>query len=1338
MAIKITDLVDPNEIEKIRQLDAELSKVLDTYTRVAKDLAKGLEISVNVVGDIDRLEKVLVDKGKEAMNVQEQLTRVIDEQGKVVANTTNTISRHLMEQERVNKTQREAYTEYERVKKLLDQFHDTYEGQTARLVKLNNQLEANKKAQKDNERALSLGRVSMAQYNAVQAELITQHRALTQEKRSLTQLMTAEEKAAQATEGSYSHMSQQLELLKKAYKDLDEEGRNTEFGKEMEEAIQNLDAHLKDMAADMGEFQRNTGNYAIANNTLKKKYEELVGTLAALQSAYGKLTAEQKESDAGQELAANIEEVKSAATETKEALDEQTKALDEAKQSLGETSGKTSSVKRDLKELVLEIANLTIEYQNLSEEEKESAEGQELAEHIRDLTEKAGVLKDAISDTNAAITNAASDTRGFDQLSEGLQLAVDGFGLATGAASMFGLTSEEAADLQAKLMGAIAASNAMTKIQNALQQQSAIMQGVTNLQTKAGAIAVKLKTAAEGKGVVTTKLLTAAQWLFNKACYANPIGLLVLAIMACIAAVYGLIKVFTLFGSDSEKRKKNYEDEKRALDNLQKSNERAIAGAKARGASEWEAGNLSIQAKEAELAQAEKAFKAAREAYDKDDEKYKEALEAKRTASDAYWQSIEDNYNNVMTYLRTYYDEMREEEVGHFKFLKEKAQRDYEQQVETIKKKFEAEKEYLKARLVMEAAVSDLNSAEYNELKAKYNSLIAQENKFIADLGAARDRAIAKAEEDQKKKDAEAAKRAAEASKRAADDAKKREDAILKEQIKARQAELDLITDANTRKVAIENNNYENQKRELEKRISGLGETEVEMREALESQIRSLTAKHARTLADIELENATNTLNKQKEILGLKLDIVKGNSAEELELRKKIAANANEIELKAIERRVAKGEITEEEAAEFKRLLALNLANEIEEITQKHNDNLIKMAQDELAKEQAERDDKYVNDAAALKSKYAQDLLLAKGNQDEQERLTQKYNEDMAALDEQYAIKSAQAAVKAIEDTLLMEGLSANEREKMAADLAKAKADLANAVAEADKAAAESAVEADNKATEKRIANARQWLQVAADSLNSINELVSTVYDAKVAKVEEEQEVNTAASEAEQERITELVEKKVITEEEGEARKRAAEAQTARKNEELEKKKQKLKHKQAVWDKANSVSQAGIATALAIMNALQTKPFPVGIAMAAIAAAMGAVQVATILATPIPKYAKGTDRHKGGPAIVGDGGVPELVIFGDKSWITPDTPTLVDIPAGAIVMPDLDGIDDNTPGLVQVPMPANKPMPIIVNNDYKRLEEKMDTFISLMRKHINRQRLAAIDASLNNYINERI
>lgn len=1338
MAIKITDLVDPNEIEKLKQLDAELSKVLDTYTRVAKDLAKGLEISVSVVGDIDRLEKVLVDKGKEAANVQQQLTQVVEEQGKVVANTTNTISRHLMEQERVNKTQRDAYTEYDRVKKLLDQYHDTYEGQLESLVKINRELEQNKKAQKDNERALSMGRISLAGFSAKQAELIAQYRSLSQEKKALTQLMTAEEKAAQSQEGSYVHLSQQLELLKKAYKDLSEDGRDSDFGKELEETIQNLDAHLKDMAADMGEFQRNVGNYAVANNDLKKKYDELVGTLAALQSAYGKMSEADKASAEGKKLAASINEVSTAAKNTKKTLDEQTAAVEDARRSLGETGGTTSSVKRDLKELVLEIANLTIEYQNLSEEEKNSAEGQELAEHIRDLTEKAGVLKDAIADTNAAITNAASDTRGFDQVGGALQLAIDGFGLAAGAAEILGISEGELAEIQTKLQAAIAASNAMTKIQNALQKQSAVMQGVANLQTKAGAIAIKLKTAAEGKGVVTTKLLTAAQWLFNKACYANPIGLLVLAIMACIAAVYGLIKVFNIFGGDSEARKKKYEEEKKALEDLKKSNDKRVDQAKARGVQEQELSNLTIQCRKAEMDQAEKAFAAARAAYDDDEDEYKDALDAKLQATQDYYAALEDGHNNVLSKIAEVDEAAIRGSMGEHEYAVYQIDKAYRELIETTDTYYTKQIDDLdKLGLSLDEhrrRVQELTDA-WNQEKSKlgtwYDLKTAQHTEVVEHPGDPSKGELPYTTTEIKKDEPKVDKKRIDAAKKAADNLKKEvqagEDALLK-----------IIKDSLERQRQAEIQSYNRKLKELQDRLAKTKDTEVQLRTALNNQIQGLTAEHNRKLQDIEFAFAERRLKTEADLISSHLSYVKEGSQEEYDWTLSSLDNQKAAELLAIRKAEAEETLTTEQAEEMRLNIERKYQRLREEAEDEHAAKVAELIEKRYAGEQNIQDNAYISAVNALKRRYAQELAAAKGNIAQQEAVRTKFEQDQAILAEQYAQQSARATIAMLEEILQNEQLSAEDRLKYEQALAKAKGDLETAMADASIAQIERITDADNKASEQRQANAQQWLQVAADSLNTINELVSTVYDAKIAKVEEEQEANTAAGEAEQERISELVEKKVITEEEGEARKRAAEAQTAKKNEELEKKKQQLKHKQAVWDKANSIAQAGISTALAIMNMLKSAPWPINIAMAAVAGAMGAVQVATILATPIPKYAKGTDRHKGGPAIVGDGGVPELVIFGGKSWITPDTPTLVDMPAGAVVKPTIDGIDDNTPGLIPMPTYGDSATPVIINNDYKRLEEKMDMFIFVMRKHSNRQYQTAIDNSLNRYIADRI
>lgn len=152
---------------------------------------------------------------------------------------------------------------------------------------------------------------------------------------------------------------------------------------------------------------------------------------------------------------------------------------------------------------------------------------------------------------------------------------------------------------------------------------------------------------------------------------------------------------------------------------------------------------------------------------------------------------------------------------------------------------------------------------------------------------------------------------------------------------------------------------------------------------------------------------------------------------------------------------------------------------------------------------------------------------------------------------------------------------------------------------------------------------------------------------------------------------------------------------------------------------------------------MASAPWPLNIAMAAVAGAMGAVQLATIIATPIPAYAKGTDYHKGGLAVVGDGGEPELVVYGDKSWITPDTPTLVDLPSGAMVIPDINNADCGMVELKPTLLHTDGNAPVIVN-DYKRLEDKMDTFIVVMKRHSNRQHSVATNMAMYHYINFKI
>jgi hypothetical protein len=79
--------------------------------------------------------------------------------------------------------------------------------------------------------------------------------------------------------------------------------------------------------------------------------------------------------------------------------------------------------------------------------------------------------------------------------------------------------------------------------------------------------------------------------------------------------------------------------------------------------------------------------------------------------------------------------------------------------------------------------------------------------------------------------------------------------------------------------------------------------------------------------------------------------------------------------------------------------------------------------------------------------------------------------------------------------------------------------------------------------------------------------------------------------------------------------------QTAKNDAELAAKKRKIEHDQAVRAKAMAVLQAGINVALGITSALST--IPAGFALAIVTGILGAIQIAAILAAPVPQAAKG-------------------------------------------------------------------------------------------------------------------
>ena len=450
------------------------------------------------------------------------------------------------------------------------------------------------------------------------------------------------------------------------------------------------------------------------------------------------------------------------------------------------------------------------------------------------------------------------------------------------------------------------------------------------------------------------------------------------------------------------------------------------------------------------------------------------------------------------------------------------------------------------------------------------------------------------------------------------------------------------------------------------------------------------------------------------------LAVVKKGSQEELDLKLHQLELQREAEIDAAEK-----------TGEDVFLIDEKYAKKKQELNERHASDQVQLIAENAAHEQEIRDAAYVMDTLALKKQLAS-----------KEITQQEYAELEYQLKLNYARKTAEAAIDALESELATANLSTDKREKLEEKLAKLKADLAQKEAEAEIEAINKVTKADEKAQKERQKNLKKWLQTASQAVGTIGNLVSSIYDGQIQKIEEEREANEEKYDEDIERIENLAESGAISEEEAEARKRAAKDQTEAKNKELERQKQEIAHKQAVWNKGVQVAETGIATARGIMEAFQLGPIA-GAVMAAVIGAMGAMQVATILATPIPSYAdgtKGNDRHPGGTALVGDAGKHEVIMYSGKAWITPDAPTLVDIPKGAQVFPDVDKVDISNFDMLDWDFPTFSPTyfasssgDTIVFNDYSRLEKRVDRTNLLLMKSLKMQRQDASNREFELY-----
>lgn len=528
----------------------------------------------------------------------------------------------------------------------------------------------------------------------------------------------------------------------------------------------------------------------------------------------------------------------------------------------------------------------------------------------------------------------------------------------------------------------------------------------------------------------------------------------------------------------------------------------------------------------------------------------------------------------------------------------------------------------------------------------------------------------------------------------------KAQEKAAKERLRIREAyqqsELDLMDEGLNKEIAKISLNYSKKMAA----VKGNSDEEIRTRENLAKEMQNA----------IEDKAASYVIAKDQKDIANKLETVKKGSKEELDLKIEQLELQRDVELhEAIK--------TEEDLA----LIDEKYNAKRKELDEKFANEQNKKLQDGYVAQSIISNQAMQDELSALTDEYTNGIISKENYEKEKLRITEKY-----------AIEQAQVAIDLAKTQLLTANLSPEDRLSMESKLAEAEIALAEKVRDAQVKAAEDTA----NAHQEKMTKVAEGLQMAGELLNGFADLGSAIYERKIEEVEEEQDANQEAGDAEIERITHLEETGVITKEEAEARKRAAEQRTADKDKELAKKKADLQTKQAKMEKANSIAQTIISTSVAAIAAWKnplSAPFLLPLIIA-----QGAISLATIIAQPIPKYAKGTGNHPGGLAVVGDGGREEMIISGGKSWVTPSVPTLVDIPKGAVVLPDvmnmesIRGMRSDVMLLLNEKARKGEPVTVNVNNDYRKLEAEMKNMSASFEKMAKYQRKAAVQADLRN------
>ena len=801
---------------------------------------------------------------------------------------------------------------------------------------------------------------------------------------------------------------QQLEEIKKKQAELKQALK--------EGAISQAEYHKSREATRIASGQLNTAIATIGKQVKNQitAQKEANGSLVALRAELSKSTAEYDRLSKAEREGAKGSALKDHINEVTTALKEAEQGTQRFQRNVGNYEGAIEPVKTQLRELTEQLANM-------------KAAGLDTTPEFQQMMEQAGNLKDAMADVTQQIGIYASDTAQLDVAVQGISSLVNMYTIWQSVSKGVGIESEALDKTMNAIMGTMAVLNSLQQIQNALQKQSALVRGIDAAKTWLQNTALGAHMAAMTASTAATGGATVATTLWNAALYANPLVWLIGIIVAAVAAVYGLIKAFSFFTSDSEKRKEMLKEEAAALEELHALNEKAVELAAARGATEEEQMNMTIRNLNAEKEAWDRHFEKIKEEYDEDDDEYKDALDRKKQAHDDFINSLDEGLVHLTKIQTEQREWERKEALGEYEYKRTLIREQTQQQIELAK-----------------------SLLKYNKItKAEYDALVADLNKLqtrkIAEVDQAEQEANRKAAETARKAADDRRNAAADAAKKRQEEERKREETYEKEFKAAQDALIALIKDGLDRQLEAENIAYERQKAELAKKRQAMEEDtksseeyKIKMRQVFNDQEYALRVAHERRVAEFEWSEKERQIKIQQELLQSQLDLIKVNSEEEVELRTQLLTEQHSLELQALDKRLADELITQEQYDALKLAMEQQFQQDKTAIEEAAAQSRIDRQRETLENEIAELE-------------YAQserELRQMEGYQMDEQHYAEWRERNLAEMDEHQRnilLKQEEAAAAELEAIQLRGQLSTQTTEEYEAEVLAAKQKSAEA-----------------------------------------------------------------------------------------------------------------------------------------------------------------------------------------------------------------------------------------------------------------------------------------------------